>query len=402
MLHFCFLFLISLAFGNIINFYSKIFEASPISFIKIKPNTDSNDENLSLCTFEVKIGSQEKNKTLIITTDYSSIGLLSTNESVPEKYYNYSESSTFKNLSIYENTTYFNGSMSGYLCTENIRLDKLEALNQEFYLIQNYDKNLYISNGWLGFGYKKLGSNSPSFVETLKNQNKINETTFAFHFSNSKNGIETVVLIIGEFVKSYTKGDGVLVNTDPKTSVWDFPLDKIQFDTLTFNSSKAILSISSGFIIGPKNDIAMILKHINSATENYKMNASNIFDCPCKSLNLDNYLDLIFTVNETELVIKPMFYTKSDSKSCTFSLKSHEENSWILGQPFYEEYFIVHDLENAKITIYESSYGSEESYWSEVNYVVIGVILLIIISIIIIVAYMIINRKKSHSYMSLH
>lgn len=238
---------------------------------------------------------------------------------------------------------YGTGSMQGHLGKDTVRLanNQISIQNQVIADAVHLSRDFIGSpfHGIFGLGLPGLSSSQhdPPF-HSMVEQNLVDQPLFAIYSQHNAGEIDFGGIDSSRFEGELSFVDGI------DSSYWMMAVDKIQFQNHVFEDRKAIIDSGSTLIIMNKQDAQAYHQHVPGATSN----GDGTWSFPCKNVNGLN--PLMIQAGNTTLSIPPekLFLTPMSaiSKNClsgvsSQEMKSHDENTWILGDVFLRNFYTV-------------------------------------------------------------
>ena len=347
------------------------------------------------------------------------------------KKYNPLNSSTSKNLKIQKNITYAIGYVSGNLYQDTVSLNSNNSnthiYNQELtadnfrFLVVNEEKNLSgtIADGVMGIGINNEGNSQNSFIQTLYKENKIKSPSFSFYLTNNKQKSRLYIgdILENDYIKdlfNYTKfnhcsvpltsnywlcniNNGIEMYDSNYTNIYNFQ-----------STSNVIFDSGTSYIIIPRTDFLQIITHLNSKSDNCKINQNYQLICKCDSPNEFGSFSIKF---DNDNIFNISFYNVIDYNSknyfqCHFQIMVDvfDIHTWILGDSALRSSLITFNMEKReikylqninerinKLRLATSAAVAIETinsyYYDIIYYLLIAVVIFIIISVIIYLIY---------------
>ncbi|OMJ80212.1 hypothetical protein SteCoe_19573 [Stentor coeruleus] len=349
----------------------------------------------------ISIGTPGQEISLLIDTlyPYSWVaGTNSYNSKIP--YFNSSVSSSYYNLSIPFSIIFSDPGVLeqyiGSLSTETFMISNISAYNQVFLLAEMFiNATAIYNNGFIGFGYKSFAQNYSTLVENLKSQKQISRAIFSFYINNLASWEEKLMLI-GEVAEKYVKVSGTDVQIVKNSSTWTVIIDSVTIGDIVIDQNViAEMIISKYYIFAPIESVNVLVDYIKSKVKSCTVYTNQSPVCVCNENDLEEFPDIVFTFNGTEFLLDAGSYISKESTKCSLLIFPNEGSSWILGNVFFNQYYVVHDYDNDKIIIFHEP--SEKSY----IYEFIGACAVVFV---VLVAIFIMKKKDSHNshrYMSM-
>jgi hypothetical protein len=324
----------------------------PLSKHSLASSMIENNFNLQYST-TLGFGTPSQNMTLTLDTGSSYTWIPSTECYCHESLNSFDQnlSSSYKNLSKPITLQYGIGTVEGMLSSETVTLDTLEAVNQTI-VLSSYDFELdsLASDGLLGLGMKELSDGYLTFVETLKEQKKINSSVFSFYINNKDNNVMDSVFTVGEYdLKKYGNGEYETIGITPLYGFWLTSLEGFKYGNKRLNrkQSWAILDLGSSLISMPN---VMYRKYYSEVNKKIK----GCFDmgyvvCNCTFGDYTLFPDVGLTIDGNDFTIHAENYIYYENGYCYLLLEGGDQDLWILGQPFFREFYTVFDIDNLQV-----------------------------------------------------
>lgn len=278
-----------------------------------------------------------------------------------------SASSTFRNTSEKVDLYYGMGEVRGYLVNDTLSLGQLSATTQQFVLI-NYDKDLdsLNSDGLLGLGFSSLSDGVLTFVDNLKSQGQISESVFSFYISNSDNEYMQSVFTIGEYDTSkYGNGNQQIINIDSSYGFWLSILDTFSVDSKALNRKQAyaIIDLGSSLISIPTPIYKKYARKVKET--NFDCYDIGYLVCDCTFGNYSNFPDLSLTIDGEDFVIHAENYVYYENGYCYLLVDAIKDSYYIIGQPFFREYYTVFDVDKSIVIASPAARQGEYNYFAK-------------------------------------
>jgi len=307
--------------------------------------------------------------------------------------YDHALSSTYERLS---NThewgiTYGKGSATGYLSRDSVTIGGLTAQGQIFAEAVQWS-NVLIScyepmSGILGFAMRAASEDgSNTIIETLHQQNAVSTKLFSVVLSDEDDASK---LIIGEPDSAYFKNEIVWGNViqPTVTGMWFTQLTGvITTDDDTLNNDDdggggvafewmdecldsmpclALIDTGTSYITMPSDVYDRLVQYLLSYTAGNTNGANCIkyntdFMCATKSYDANRDLPFLwFQIGGHAFKLAPTQYMLTGEDSCAIgydcmgisSLDSMGEHTYILGDTFLRQYYMVFDEANYRVGI---------------------------------------------------
>lgn len=335
----------------------------PNEKISLASTLVQNSYNLQYSTI-IGFGTPVQQLSLTLDTGSSYTWVPSTNCYCHESLNSFDDkaSSTYRNLSQEVTLRYGIGAVKGYFSKDTLTLGDLKAQNQTF-VLTTFDTDLdsLASDGLLGLGFKELSDNTPTFIDTLKSQNQISSSIFSFYINNKDNSYTDSVFTIGEYgLQKYGTGVSMKIDVIEGYGFWLSYLDSFYVGGKKLNRkmSIAIIDLGSSLISAPQTMYKKYSREIMA--NNKKCMDIGFIVCDCSFGDYRNFPDLVYTMNGVDFVIHAENYIYYENGYCYLLLEGNGlDEYWILGQPFFREYYTVFDMENKQITASPANRGGK-------------------------------------------
>ena len=267
-------------------------------------------------------------------------------------------SSTYWDIGVSRVIEYNEGKIIGSIGEENFSFSNFTVKSQLFILIdQDFGLDYLDSDGGLGLGFKELSDYNPTFIENLKNQGSVNESIFSFWFPNINwNSPKDPAFTIGGYDSDqYGTGYDVAINIRPGYGHWTIFIESISVNKTKPISSKsaAILDASAYLLLGPKAQVKSILDKIKTSVRNCN-SSSELLECKCSLESLSKFPEITFYIDENSFSVKPENYLYHNDGKCTILISNSSDSKWILGQPFFREYYTVYDMDKLQVRLWKA------------------------------------------------
>ncbi|CAG9320681.1 PGA_1 [Blepharisma stoltei] len=219
---------------------------------------------------------------------------------------------------------------------------------------KEYNMDNIKSDGILGLGFSSSNNGTTPIINTLYEQYNITHKIFSIYLNDLSNPYDlpnfgqSMLIIDGYDLNKYSaeKSFKYISCRASQEGYWQMDFDHAIFNGITFTSGyKAIISVGTSLILGPKEAINGILKQLHN---NYSCDDNNLGElfCDCGS----NYPDLIIQISGVKFTIKPAAYFYKWNDYCWPSFNyTNVPNTWVLGDTFLRRFYTVYDMENMKI-----------------------------------------------------
>lgn len=297
--------------------------------------TEGTDKELLLVDFS--IGNPQAKFLMQISQSHSVFAVPLANK-INIQGYNISSSLSLKNLT----SGYYFHNTSGFLAIEHVRFSNLSTESQEIYLGDFSDQSNYFY-GYFGLGNKLSITNS--FIQKLYIEGSINEPIYSINIKDMEFSLGN------SSAGAYTKHKYLDFYTDDN---WAFQTTGIEIFTDTYefiqDNSVAYFRVEEQFIRGPNKIIDKVLSRIGGNETCYRENGN--YYCRCYNDYVENYPVIHFMTESYLLFINPSSYVNFYEGLCQIMIEKSDADEWVLGKPFFKEFFAVFNVEEQKVSLY--------------------------------------------------
>ena len=301
-----------------------------------------------------EIGTPPQSMSLVLDTGSSWTWVPSTNCSCHiSNRFNSSSSSSFQDLGVNQILQYGQGKVIGIEALETFSIDNLTALEQKF-ILTTQDFELYglESDGLLGLGFNELADYTPTLVENLKSQGQITRAIFSIYLNsiNNNNSIESAFTIGGSDSETYGTGDMQTINIDTSYGFWLTIIQSIVTgnNTKKKSDSYGVLDTGTSLLMGPQYQVNSIFDGIKKKVKGCQYDSGFLL-CKCNKGGYSKFPTITFNIQDIPFEISPENYVYFESGYCIPLVTGIQDSYWIIGQPFFREYYTVHDMDEEKI-----------------------------------------------------
>ena len=117
------------------------------------------------------------------------------------------------------------------------------------------------------------------------------------------------------------------------------------------SKSAAIFDTSSSLLLGPKAQVKTLVDEIKYGRE-CKL-SGGLYECKCQ-LGFNRYPTFTFYIDENSYNINPEHYLYHNDGKCTILISDSGNSYWVLGQPFFREYYTAFDTERLKVYLWKA------------------------------------------------
>ena len=348
-----------------------IYSSSYISItFKVKSNITKEDNDIiSYLLYkgiyiDIKIGSENEELSLPVKMRIYPSFISSFSSNIKSKKYNENNSKTYIKL---DNKTIKGkeDKLEGYKSLDSFSINNnIKINNFNFILTQN---QIIDESG--GIGLKITTSiddistfhNVSNFITQLKISNIINSYYFYFNFKNENEGLFIIGAEPYEIEpKNYNKNNSITV----KTGI-NYGRNKWVFSLLnaTFNNKQCFIGpsfqaeilseIGLIYAVNMFRDIVFNDFFYQNGCFEKKSNFFSYFYCNDKDVDIKNFSDVIFTLEDNSKIYfsyKDLFYNYKGFNY--FLIVFGKENNWLFGQIFLKKYYLVFNSDKKVITFY--------------------------------------------------
>lgn len=283
--------------------------------------------------------------------------------------FDHTKSSTFKNSSTPVSFSTNMGYIKGYLVSDSVSPGSIIAENQQFILV-DYDTNFetMLSDGVLGLGFT-LSDGISCFIDTLKAQNEIGKSVFSIYLSNYDNEYQGSIFTIGEFDAS-KYGNGHLSDIDVYAydGYWSTIQDSFSVGSSVLSSENDFVyfGIAYSFITLPVDVYDKYVKIIENSHSGCIKDYGYLV-CSCTFGNYKSFPDITFSFNGENFVIHAENYIYYQYNYCYLMIDSVQGYYYMIGEPFFREYYTVFDMDNKLIRVSPALRNGDYNYYSKIQ-----------------------------------
>ena len=329
----------------------------------------------------ISVGSNKQNIPFYLYLQQYPIVIQSSNAQNEEVkgIYDEKKSDTYKQLS--KNVSEFKrGDLLRGILSEDIFYFNSESLNIDFYLsVKNYPDSHINEGGKIGFRYFNEYNESPqsNFVIKLKNLDRISSYDISILYDSNKSDDDIGKLIVGAlpheiYNKRYDKSD---IKTAYSSSYgqWEIPFEQIALGNKIFDRQNAVYFYPEfGFIVGTFNFFDSLNISFNwyalfntDKCHSYEFQIEDIeanditrflfmytgYYCD-KDVNIDNIINESLSFKSTKfeynfiLNNKDLWMEKNGYKFFLILKTLNNDNSWIMGKPFFKRFHMGFNLDS--------------------------------------------------------
>lgn len=237
----------------------------------------------------------------------------------------------------------------------------------------SWDLNGLYADGILGMAPTSQSGKADLVVKKLWEQGAIPESVFSFQIGDLDE--KSVVTIGGYDVEKYARENETLQWHNLTNKFWwTLKLEGAQLDgkALPIRTTQVIIDTGTSFTLVPKTDYRIITSFFYSKGYDCKTDRSmyNLFVCQCTDAEYASYPTLEVIMGGTAYKLAPINYIERQEGVCAFKFMTMEMSGprafWIMGIPFFQNYYTVFDLQNQRVGFAESKISSLQAKNSSV------------------------------------
>lgn len=308
-------------------------------------------------------------------------------------HFNTSESSSFLSLNQDLEVNFTFGAVSGTIGQESFTISQGVNLNSSF-LVVDKENDLWwgkeklwwmATDGFFGLGF--VGTQYFSILDNLQNEGILENRVFGLYFSRDES-FEQSQLTLGGSNTTYT--DPTIISIED-TGFWQASASLVAVNNEVFNDTfEVIFDIGNSFIIGPPHVIEEIWRQIDLFST-CRIESEIFLICEKSEANITDFPELYFEIQNNSYIIYPEDYTYFSGNDIYILLIPHNLSHFLLGHPFFKEYYSVFDMDNSEVRLFKIKPSDTTSLFL---YLIVAVLVLLIITIPILVYCLISHRKK--------
>ena len=364
---------------------SIIYLTLPFLYISKKPSNDglslTYDEENEFYTFPIKIGSKNQIFNVQIDTTTSETWVPSPKTSFETEKFNIATSKTCKATNMTFEVEDEDGDVRGKAIYDSVKVGQYELDKMGFVLVDEYEVGFKdYPKGKLGLGFKQEHGIDFNFIGLLKEKKLINKKMFSLDPNNKE-------LIIGEKPLEYS---GQLYTTcnqsetndldDEYRAGWACDLTHIFFGVDTKNKdldskmevdARVMFDSAYPYISIPK-------RHLNDFRNKFikplfndsctKVKENDMRYLVCDNEDLVKQASMAFVMEGYAYIIPwNQLFVKNDEGKYESLFRFYKENDNIFGfgAPFFNEYTLVFDMEDAKVGFYGGERIDLKKEWDD-------------------------------------
>ena len=230
--------------------------------------------------------------------------------------------------------------------------------------------------GSVGFGNSQ-NLKDENYIRNLWEKGIISEPIFSITLENPLNPRHDSVLTIGKknFWK-YATGTKTTIKPDGYFGSWSTRVSTTSFDNHVASSRviSAVFAPSFGFLVIPPVEYAQLTKYIGSSG----CFDFGVYTCSCDPRDLSRFPDLNLKIDGNTYTILAEDYVVYSSGYCYVAALNVGVDLYILGSPFFYNYYAVFDMKQSLITLakadnFSLNESNESGYISYSTFGIIGV-----------------------------
>lgn len=258
----------------------------------------------------------------------------------------------------------------GDLSKDQVSIGDTKSLAANAYFVLATKDNLTavdkgdLPDGILGLGFRELSDGYDTLVDSLAQQGVIKKRVFALYLNRlgeiggqSGYGSKPSSLEIGSYdINKYSHSSHLIVTQDiyPNLGFW---FAQVNFELMDLKIKHVPVIYDSGttLIVVDTMTYANIYNYV--AESNTCLEYGLIF-CQCDSA--DDMPDLLFYVDDHKLRIPSDRAWYYEEETCVLLVQPSDNNFWILGAVFLQNFYTIHDMDKHQITFasLHSSYAA--------------------------------------------
>jgi hypothetical protein len=245
-----------------------------------------------------------------------------------------------------------------------VKIGDLTVEDQEFFLaFQDHGFEDMIADGGLGLSL----NNGKSFVQLLYDDDWIEEPVFSLYLTNAdvRNCIQDT-FTLGEYsFNNYSNGQDpsfiqIIDEYFWMGSIEGFSIGK---EIKNISISNVYFEIGYSFLVMPLENYDSFRDEVYEKLSGCYENDELIY-CDCEIGKYAKFPDLSFVVNGTAYVVHAENYIYFQDDYCLLMVFGYR-NIWLLGQPFFREYYSVFNVKDRVIQLapaYRENYEFNQFY----------------------------------------
>jgi hypothetical protein len=259
------------------------------------------------------------------------------------------DSSTLKVAKGNMNLQYGSGSVMGSYATDSVTIAGLE-FSMTFGIASTTSDQFssFPMDGILGLS--RQSGDYPNFLQTLVTSKTLKDNVFGMDLNRASDGPNTGEINFGAPDTSRYSGDLTYTSvTDNNLDDWAITLDNVGVGTQQSGISKKSAYIDSGtsYIFGPPTDVIKFHALIpDSATTD-----NSTFTVPCSTT-----APVTFTFSGVTYSVSSKDWVGPKVNGvCTsniFGVSVVDKNSWLIGDTFLKNVYVVFDVDQSRVGIY--------------------------------------------------
>lgn len=286
-----------------------------------------------------------------------------------------------------KNASFLENEINGILCTGSFIVDSIESTQQNFVLIEENE----IFNGFdgvLGLGFSKLSEGYLNIIENLLLEEAIGNAIFSLNLADGDDSFIT----IGEYLDDYEDEDTKSIKIIAHEGHWLTDVDSIQIDSLDYSIQK------SGYFDLTLNVISLPIADFSVVRDVFLTDSqcsyTDYISCQCTSGNYSSFPNITLVLNSLSFIITPQSYFQyTEENNCMVSIIPNNLDYWKIGIPFFKERYLVFDMENHFIYVYQAI-DLSEAFDFNIFYI-IGFLVLAVIVVVPLCLYCCLSKIKS-------
>jgi hypothetical protein len=297
---------------------------------------------------KVSIGGQEFNLNLDLLNSESRVALSQCKCTKNAKYYDPYYSWYTHDVSV-SNNGYDSSTETYKLYTDTMTLNTLTAQNQYFLAATKHANYGDSISGSLGLG-NSFNFKDENFVKNLQEQKVIKDAVFSLTLRNPYYPTHDSVLTVGKYsFWSYASGKKTKITPDEIYASWSTHVSSFSLDNYLVSSRyiPALFAPSIALMIIPPSEYNKLMADIG---------VNGCFDmgirfCSCKAGDYSRFPDLNLKIDGNVYTIYAEDYILYESGYCGVGVLNVGADLYLLGSPFFYNYYAVFDMKDRTITV---------------------------------------------------
>lgn len=251
---------------------------------------------------------------------------------------------------------YGSGGIWGNFACDDIYLGDQLVVKQQKFVLASAQQGLdgLISDGVFGLGFNPLLADYPTFLDTLRSQNTIENKAFSLYMAGDMyRDVSKAKLIIGGYEKSYMHEKNFTYAEVISNDSWAVRLDEVLLNNkpLGISFNRVLIDSGTSSILVPELDLNILLDEFERIIGSDFRRGSGFYSIAnCDDVN--KYPTLAFQISGKIFELKPKDYIRKEKgRWCFLEIMSSGlfDTEWILGDMFLHQYYTLFDIDNKRI-----------------------------------------------------